>query len=221
MIVAPTILEPTAEQVVKQIVKLSPYFDHFQVDVQDGRYTSNKTASLEELKNYCFTHKIDLQDKTFNIDIMTQDTERDVACVMQLSPFLNVISIFVHDSQVKAYPSLIRKYPAVALGLSLNPEDSVEALSQKYPLKTIPIMQIMTVHPGPQGQSFIPECINKIDQLRTLNYRNKIYVDGGLNDRTIPLISTRTEKPDVLCVGSYLTHNERLGPALDFLKGMI
>ena len=46
----------------------------------------------------------------------------------------------------------------------------------------------MTVNPGFGGQSFIEQCINKIEQLNQIKHENNltfdIEVDGGINDST-------------------------------------
>ena len=44
----------------------------------------------------------------------------------------------------------------------------------------------MTVNPGFGGQSFIEQCINKIEQLNQIKHENTfdIEVDGGINDST-------------------------------------
>lgn len=218
MIVSPTILQPTAEEIIGQLKRLAPYFHHFQIDIQDGQYTPNKTATLEELTDYCRINNIHYPGQSFNIDIMTTHTIKDLAALSALSNYLPVVSAFVHDSEIENYLLLQKKFTQIELGLSLNPDDSVKSLSHKYSLDNIPIIQIMTINSGPQGQSFIYECINKVDQLRQLNYRNKIYVDGGLNEKTIPLLHNLKNKPDVLYVGSYFKTATDIPKAISLLQ---
>ena len=63
----------------------------------------------------------------------------------------------------------------------------------------------MTVKPGLQGQSFIEDSLNKIDQLKLLNYKDTILLDGGINNATIEIVKRHQVLPDSVCVGSYLT----------------
>ena len=76
----------------------------------------------------------------------------------------------------------------------------------------------MSVNPGKQGSPFIPETLKKIEQLRLLGYRSKIFLDGGVNDQTLPLILNQKYLPDVLCPGSFLTRAKDLEKNIKFLK---
>lgn len=72
------------------------------------------------------------------------------------------------------------------VGLAVNPPSSI-ALVQPF-LEKIDLLLVMTVNPGFGGQSFIHECLPKIQQAeawrrdRKLNYR--IEVDGGITNQT-------------------------------------
>ena len=37
----------------------------------------------------------------------------------------------------------------------------------------------MSVYLGKQGQTFLQNNLKKIEQLRNIDYRNKIFLDGG------------------------------------------
>ena len=74
-----------------------------------------------------------------------------------------------------------------------------------YELRTMNCIQIMSVNPGFQGSKFLPETLKKIRALRQLDYGSDIYLDGGINERTIPIIKSQKDPPDFLCIGSFLT----------------
>ena len=73
------------------------------------------------------------------------------------------------------------------VGLAVNPPTAITA-AQPY-LDKIDLLLVMTVNPGFGGQSFIHECLPKIQQAdqwrreRKLNYR--LEVDGGINNQTV------------------------------------
>jgi pentose-5-phosphate-3-epimerase len=81
----------------------------------------------------------------------------------------------------------------------------------------------MSVNPGRQGQPFLLETLKKIEQLRLLGYRNKIFLDGGINEKTIPEILAQKFLPDVLCPGSFLTKADEkdLSKRVDYLFNII
>lgn len=68
-------------------------------------------------------------------------------------------------------------------GVAINPHTPVSLLKNSLPY--IDMVLIMTVNPGFGGQSFIPECYNKIKELRKMiddgNHNVLIQVDGGID----------------------------------------
>ena len=76
----------------------------------------------------------------------------------------------------------------------------------------------MSVTPGVQGNPFLPKTLNKIEQLRDLGYRKKIFLDGAVNDKTIPIINKLKYKPDVICPGSFLTKAKDLEKNVKYLE---
>ena len=68
----------------------------------------------------------------------------------------------------------------------INPGTPVETILPV--LSNVDYVLVMTVNPGFGGQSFIEQCINKIEQLNQLKHENNltfdIEVDGGINDQT-------------------------------------
>ena len=74
------------------------------------------------------------------------------------------------------------------VGLAVNPPTVIEA-AEPY-LEQLDLLLVMTVNPGFGGQSFIRECLPKIQQAwdwrqnRGLGYH--IEVDGGVTTKTAP-----------------------------------
>jgi ribulose-phosphate 3-epimerase len=70
----------------------------------------------------------------------------------------------------------------------LNPETSVAAIQPA--LKEAELILVMSVHPGYSGQSFIPETIGKVSEIRkkldALRSSAWLEVDGGIDGETLP-----------------------------------
>ncbi len=86
----------------------------------------------------------------------------------------------------------------------INPETPLA--STEHFLDQLDVLLIMAIHPGFQGQEFIPETIDKIkkaDQLRSRDNLNfKIEVDGGVSlDNARDLVDAGV---DYLVMGSHL-----------------
>ena len=75
-------------------------------------------------------------------------------------------------------------------GVALNPSTPLLLLNDVFSL--VDHILIMTVNPGFGGQDFIPETLSKISALRqiitTRNLQCDIEVDGGIHEKTAPLV---------------------------------
>jgi ribulose-phosphate 3-epimerase len=201
MKIIPSLLTYSLEELNEQVERLRPYYNHFQIDIVDQSYSEHKTITLSGVLDLVQSNY--LKDITVDFDLMISNPEFALGTIRQVSSFINVDAVFLHYKY--ANPELLTFDSNMRIGIALDPEDSVEKLGQMYNLEIMPVMQIMTVVPGKQGQSFMPEVLDKIDQLRSANYRNEIYVDGAVNESTIPVMQKRIIPPDVVCPGSYLS----------------
>ena len=78
----------------------------------------------------------------------------------------------------------------------------------------------MTVEPGFGGQSFIPETTSKVrtirDRITALGLDTLVQVDGGINDKTAPIV--KEAGANVLVSGSYLFGAKDMAAAAAGLK---
>jgi len=192
MKIAVSLYEKTFKALLDQITKFSLYFSYFQIDISDGIYAPNKTVQIDEIKGVFPNHLV------FDFHLMVNDYKTEIEKLENWKTG-KLENILIHYS---LKPSL-----QPPIGLVLNYDDKVEDLKKDYDLKKIPVIQIMTVEIGAQGNPFIPESLKKIEQLKNAGFGGKILLDGGINEKTLPQIIALKYKPDVLCVGSYLTKN--------------
>jgi ribulose-phosphate 3-epimerase len=220
MQICPSILEKKAKDYFATIDKLSPYYKYFQIDIADGIYVDNKTASLDDFI-YVLKRTYPLQptpyNLTFDFHLMVKDCEKEIKKLEKLKDLINIKNVFIHSDLLPNYQLLTTHYP-LSIGLVLNPQDRVADLATHYPLLTIPFLQIMSVVPGVQGNPFIPDSLKKIEQLRVLGYKSKIFLDGAVNEKTLSIMNKLKYKPDVICPGSYLTKAENLINNVKYLE---
>ena len=209
MNIAVSLYEKTAQDLINQINKLSPYFSSFQIDISDGIYAPNKTVQIEEIISNIYDLGSMIYDLTFDFHLMVNDYKTELKKIISLKDKINIGNILIHYSLKPHLQSLITNYKLPS-GLVLNSQDQVENLVKDYDLQKIPIIQIMTVQTGAQGNPFLPENIKKIEQLKKVGFSGKIFLDGGINEKTLPIILSKKYQPDVLCVGSYLTKSSDL-----------
>jgi len=218
MQICPSILEKDIKGLISQINKLSPYFSRFQIDIADEIFVPNKTVQIEEIKDSLNKDCLYKDSLLFDFHLMVYDFEKDIIKLNQLKKLIKIKNIFIHYSAIKDFTMKISKLSSIPIGLTLNPEDQVDDLTNHYGLKQIPLIQIMSVIPGVQGNPFLPNTLKKIELLRLLGYRNKIFLDGAVNDKTLPIINKLKYKPDVICPGSFLTKAKNLEERVQYLK---
>lgn len=217
MRVTPTILEKTPEELKNTLSRLSPYFNHFQLDIADGKLVPNKTVSLEEI-----SQTVALPDDLFyDFHLMAVAYQQEVYKVSKLFENVKVDTIFVHTAVNPDIDELEIKYPHFVFGLAINPEENIGTIGQEYDLTNMRAVQIMSIHPGFQGKPFLPETLQKIEQLRNIGYKGLIYLDGSVNEKTIPTIISSKFWPDVLCPGSFLSRADNLEKNVSFLKKLL
>lgn len=212
MKIIPAMLVKTPEELSDQIEKLTPYFSHFQVDIADGKFVPDQTISLSDV-SAVIAKLANPSSFTFDFDLLVVDVAVALEEIYKIKEKTNVDTIFIHNLDVfNVRPNL-----AIAIDLPIN----VETIAQRFDLNSLPSIQVMSVIPGAQGRAFIPETLNKIEQLKKAGYRGKIYLDGAINNTTLPQIIEKEYRPDVLCIGSYLTHAENVEERVKQLNSLI
>ena len=104
------------------------------------------------------------------------------------------------------------------VGLAVNPPTSIAEV-QPF-LDKIDLLLVMTVNPGFGGQSFIHECLPKIQQAdawrrsRKLNYR--LEVDGGINNDTVA--ECARAGADTFVAGTALFQQPNMGAAIKKMR---
>jgi ribulose-phosphate 3-epimerase len=103
----------------------------------------------------------------------------------------NTVTIHSENNPMVVESLLKIRNAGCQAGLAVNPETPPENIIPY--LEYVNLVLIMTVNPGFSGQGFKPETLEKVKTVSGLmkNYPNISYlqVDGGINSRTIPLVS--------------------------------
>ena len=221
MEVTPSILVDNIDEFWKQVRRLAPYFPHSQVDIVDNILVPGKTIDIDDIIKTITDYRQLITDYriVFDFHLMVKDYKKEIKKLEKLRNSVKIDVVFVHHAARPNFEFLISQYQ-FSFGLVLNPEDRVKAIVQKYDVDKLPAIQIMSVHPGAQGQAFIPEVLKKIEQLRSAGYRNKIYLDGGINEQSLPIIVSQSFPPDAIGPGSFFSKAENLEVKISYLKNL-
>jgi len=220
MLVVPAILTSDIDSFWNQIERLLPFYNYFQVDIMDGTYGENKTISLKNIletveskKNICEKIKVDFQ-------LIIKDPEVYYDEINKLKTKLNIKFIIFHY-KTKLKIDLLYDKLGLNIGIAIDPDDSIEQFQSEYDINRVKNIVIMTVYPKAQGQELLEYPLDKIEQLRNAGYRYYISVDGGVNENTIPLITSKKFQPDYLNIGSYFSKAENLEERINKVKVLI
>jgi ribulose-phosphate 3-epimerase len=223
MLVTPSILTNTAADAFRQIDRLLPYFKAFQIDIADGAFVPNTTVSIPELSEYIKHHRLTEKYNQYSFDfhLMVNDYIGNLEFLEHISKLIPIGVVMIHSKLRPNLAVLKQQFSQFTIGLVINPEETVQEFTTYYNLSEVPFIQIMSVNPGFQGAPFIPESLNKIEQLRNANYRFKIYLDGGINAETLPVIFSRAFTPDIIGPGSYISNAEDIEERVQELNTLI
>lgn len=171
------------------------------IDVMDGDFVPSISFGMPVIKSIRKESKM-----FFDVHLMVTAPERYirdfVAC--------GADSITVHAEaceDLERAIELIRDAGA-EVGVSIKPATPVNDIS--HLLEDVNTVLIMTVQPGFGGQKYIPECTEKIQELRELIRKEdldvNIQVDGGINEETLETVIKAGA--NLLVAGSYVFQND-------------
>lgn len=147
--------------------------DYLHLDVMDGVFVPNISFGIPVIQSI---RKV--TSMVFDTHLMIEQPERYVEKFAEIGSDI----ITVHYESTKHLDSILRKIKQIGkkAGVSINPATPVSLLSEV--LSLVDLVLVMSVNPGFGGQSFIPNAINKIRQLKEMraDYCFEIEVDGGV-----------------------------------------
>lgn len=232
MEVVPTITTTAIETFEYLLFRFLPHGKTFQIDIQDGHFVPNKTFTAGDVLQFLQNlppERLDVyKSAVFDFHLMVQGYGPSLEAISQIKRLVTVRYIFVHRNFILRDLALNIQHSVLGgICPTLNPEDPPVqgATALGKPLLNFPAIQIMTIHPGPQGQAFIPKQLERINELRISGYKGKIVVDGSMNPTSLQYILSRssTYHPDIACIGSYLSRapDQEIGARIEILKALV
>ena len=150
--------------------------DYVHIDMMDGSFVPSLGIGTRLIEGIRISSSL-----VFDVHMMVREPERFLERVAQAGADI----ITVHYEACHDVKKTLEEIHGLGLraGLALNPETSVDALEDEV-LKEADVIHVMTTHPGIEGQTFIPESIEKIrglrERLERLGVFRDIEVDGNI-----------------------------------------
>lgn len=166
--------------------------EFIHLDVMDGHFVPNMSFAMPVIKSL---RKV--SDLFFDTHLMITDPLRYIKDFSDAGS--DMITFHIEcDSDIDETIAAIKKENKKC-GISIKPKTPVKALIPY--LDKIDSVLVMSVEPGFGGQKFMPEVLPKIEEIRALKPDIMISVDGGIDDKTAPLV--KKAGADTLVAGSY------------------
>ena len=180
--------------------------DYIHIDSMDGKFVPNEQMKLSEILEL---EKI--SRKPLDIHLMVENPEEYI----QYLENKNIEYITIHIEINKDINKLINMIKSLnyKVGISLKPNTNINSLLPY--LNKIDLVLIMSVEPGFGGQQFMPNSLEKAQELRNINKKITIEIDGGIKDTNIQEVKKIV---DIAVVGSYITNKENYQEAINILK---
>lgn len=185
--------------------------EYLHFDVMDGEFVENITYG-SAIQNSLKSRTTALLDT----HLMVKTPARQIPLFAAAGSA--IITFHVEsDGDPAALIDLIHSL-GVKAGVALKPKTPAEAA---FPyIETADMILVMTVEPGYGGQGFIPEMTDKIRAIRARADETgrpiDIQVDGGINEKTAPLV--KEAGANILVAGTYLFRAENMKEAADLLR---
>jgi ribulose-phosphate 3-epimerase len=184
-VIAPSILSADFARLGEEIAACEKAgADWIHVDVMDGHFVPNLTLGPLVVEACRRSTQLPL-----DVHLMIEKPENLIEAFARAG----ASRLTVH---VETCPHLHRTIQhiqtlGVKAGVTLNPATPAVMLKEIFPL--VDLVLVMTVNPGFGAQAFLPEMLPKIVEIRQkldeVNPAAWLEVDGGVAEKTIPLLT--------------------------------
>ncbi|MDD4319103.1 MAG: ribulose-phosphate 3-epimerase [Candidatus Peribacteraceae bacterium] len=177
--IAPSILSADLANLQKDVDDIAPHVDWLQVDVMDGHFVPNLTFGAPVIK--CLKTAVPL-----DIHLMVSNPADRIEEFLKLG----VKNITFHAETVLDTAARRKLIAAIRaggsmVGIAINPPTPVSAIEDV--IGTVDLVLVMSVNPGFSNQKFMPEVLEKVEELRNKYPTLMIQMDGGIDDKTAKL----------------------------------
>jgi ribulose-phosphate 3-epimerase len=171
--IIPGLIAKSQKEFGKRFKKVRSHSKVFHLDVMDGKFVKNKSLFFNfSLPKGKFKYEAHLMVKNQK-EWIKKNSSKTSSIIFHIESCKN-------KEEVKETIKLI-KSKKKKVGIAINPRTNMKKIA--HYLKLIDSVLVMTVKPGKYGSEFQPNALKKIKEIRKLNSKVKIGIDGGIKDK--------------------------------------
>jgi ribulose-phosphate 3-epimerase len=211
--IAPSILSADFSKLGEDIERIDKGgADFIHIDVMDGSFVPNISLGLPVIKSIR-----NRTDKTFDVHLMINNPSNYIDAFIEAGA--DIITVhYEADRHIDRTINYIKSKGKKA-AVSLNPGTPISVLTNLIP--SLDMVLIMTVNPGFGGQKFIPYCLDKIKELKSIsnevNPTLLIEVDGGIDRSNVKEVIEAGA--NVIVAGSAVFNGGEISENIKALRG--
>ena len=173
---SPSILSADFGRLNEEIKQVEGLVELLHVDVMDGHFVPNITIGAPVVKKIKTSIPLD-------VHLMIENPEKYLKDFAEAGAHI----ICVHAEAISYLKQIVVQIKALGVkaAVSINPKTPLSAVD--VVLDDVDMVLIMSVEPGFGGQTFMPEVLPKVKELREKKPELDIQIDGGITKDNIKL----------------------------------
>jgi ribulose-phosphate 3-epimerase len=201
-LIVPAIISRSQGDLDKVMERLRGKVERVMLDVMDGVFVPNRSLDFDFELPESFEYEVHLMaiNPLERLSEMAEKVDIAILHVETLSDISDAIR-YVRDLGLR-------------VTLALNPDTATEVVDPY--LGEVDGVLVMTVNPGKYGGRYIPESLEKVRRIRTLDSGISIEVDGGMTAENSN--AAREAGANIIASGSFILKSDDIEEAVRALS---
>lgn len=173
----PSVLGSTRVLFTRRLEAAARLHRPLHLDVMDGHFVATTSIGPRSLASL-------IVPRRHEVHLMVKRPEVWLDCLLRLGTTTVIIPVEL-GRRLTSILAAFRSH-RLSVALSINPRTPLRRL---HPwMSSLRRVHVMTVHPGRYRATFLPAMVKRITQIRRQYPNRVVSCDGGLDQRTIPLV---------------------------------